>query len=238
MTAPFFPAGAAEFPNDNPSLHDGARWVCPDTIGESRAIVRARASGGAIPVVAADLAPLLERAAAEPARQRRYEGPLDLDLGRILLVHRVENIPPPPDFIFTPFVSSRRCVATTMDVDTSRVCSSGAVSDVASTEVPLSEAVVAALAADPTAGGVCAALVPAPIEPRPCRAVDEREACRRVDRGWRVDVAPCLNVGASSEALRARVRRRAISTARALPSSASPSSSMPPGAPELEAASA
>ena len=77
MTAPFFPAGAAEFPNDNPSLHDGARWVCPDTVGATRAIVRPRASGGVIPVVSAEPATLLERAASEPARrERRYDGPL------------------------------------------------------------------------------------------------------------------------------------------------------------------
>lgn len=182
---------------------------------------------------------LLERAAVEPAPpERRYDGPLELDLGRILLVHRVENVPPPPDFIFKPFVSSRRRAASAHDGVVNDV------DDVASLrEVPLSEAVVAALAANPSAGGVCAALVPAPIEPRPCRTVDEREACRRVDRGWRVDVAPCLNVGASSEAFRARVRRRGISTARALGSSPLASSPPPssPAAPtpiELEAASA
>ena len=195
--------------------------------------MRPRPGGGAVPIVAAEPATLLERAAAEPApRERRYDGPLDLDLGRILLVHRVENIPPPPDFIFTPFVSSRRHAANALDVGRSDV-TSGVVSDLATSEVPLSEAVVAALAANPSAGGVCAALVPTPIDPQPCRTVDEREACRRVDRGWRVDVAPCLNVGASGEAFRARVRRRGISTARALPSSPAVPSPI-----ELEAASA
>jgi len=237
VTAPFFPAGAAEFPNDNPSLHDGARWVCPDTVGATRAIVRPRPSGGAVPVVAAQPALLLERAAAEPAPpERRYEGPLELDLGRILLVHRVEDIPPPPEFIFKPFVSSRRRGAAAMGSSIDRTSTDGVSTDVVSSEVPLSEAVVAALAANPSSGGVCAALVPAPIDPQPCRTIDEREACRRVDRGWRVDVAPCLNVGASGEAFRARVRRRGISTARALPPSSS--SVLPPSPIELEAASA
>jgi hypothetical protein len=200
VTAPFQPAGAAEFPNDNPSLHDGARWVCPDTVGPTRAIVRPRALGGAVSVVAAE--PAAHAAAPEPAPpvelaaplepappERRYQGPLELDLGRIVLVHRVENIPPPPDFIFRPFVRSPR------------------------REVSLGEAVVAALA-DPSAASL---LPPAPIEPRPCRSVDERDAGRRIERGWRVDVAPCLSIGTSAEALRARLRRRGISTTRALP---------------------
>jgi len=182
--------------------------------------VRPRAGGGAIPVVAAASTLAAEPATArEPAPpERRYEGPLELDLGRILLVHRVENIPPPPDFIFRPLASSRRREAS--------------VGEAAPSEVPLSEAVVAALAADPSAGGVCAALVARTIEPQACRTIDEREASRRVDRGWRVDVAPCLNIGASGEAFRARIRRRGISTTRALPSS-------PPPIPlELEAVSA
>jgi hypothetical protein len=102
----------------------------------------------------------LQPAALQPgAVERRYEGPLELDLGRIVLVHRVENVPPPPEFIFQPFASSR--------------------------------ARDAALSARPR-----------PIDPRPCRVVDDREANRRVERGWRVDVAPCLNVGASSESRR------------------------------------
>jgi hypothetical protein len=201
-------------------------------------MVRPRASGGVIPVVAAEPEPatLLERAVETMPSERRYEGPLQLDLGRILLVHRVENIPPPPDFIFTPFVSSRRRDLTPSEVSARDVGTS--ISDVAPSEVPLSEAVVAALAANPSAGGVCAALVPVPIDPRPCRTVDEREACRRVERGWRVDVAPCLNVGASAEAFRARVRRRGISTSRALPASPLPSSVLPASPIELEAVSA
>jgi hypothetical protein len=193
VTAPFFPAGAAEFPNDNPSLHDGARWVCPDTVGPLRALLRPRASGGAIPVVAAEPSAPPPRREAELPPPRRYEGPLQLDLGRVLLLHRVEDIPPPPEFVFRPFVSSRP------------------------RELGVARSVVAAV----------------PIEPRPCRVVDEREACRRVERGWRVDVAPCVNVGASGEGLRTRSRRRGGALVRTVPPS------VPLAAPlELEAASA
>jgi hypothetical protein len=105
------------------------------------------------------------RAAAVLAPIRSYPGPLQLDLDRIVLPHRVENVPAPPEFIFVPFVPSRLRAAR--------------------------------------------AVVPPPtIDPRPCRVVDEREACRRIDRGWRVDVAPCVNVGAMAEASRRQSRRR------------------------------
>jgi hypothetical protein len=103
--------------------------------------------------------------AAVVAPVRHYPGPLQLDLDRIVLPHRVENVPAPPQFIFVPFVPSRVRAAR--------------------------------------------AVVPPPtIDPRPCRVVDEREACRRIDRGWRVDVAPCVNVGAMAEASRRQSRRR------------------------------
>jgi hypothetical protein len=69
-----------------------------------------------------------------------------------VLLHRVENVPPPPDFIYEPFVSSR---------------------------------------AAPTPPAASAR----PIHPRPCRVVDARQARQRVQRGWRVDVAPCLDIG-------------------------------------------
>ena len=181
--------------------------MCPDTVGPARAIVRPRPSGGAIPVIAADAALELPRHEPDAALERRYEGPLDLDLGRILLLHRVEDIPPPPEFIFRPFVSSRRAEA---DAE------------------PRAETETDALEAAAWVVGV-----PAPIEPRPCRVVDEREACRRVDRGWRVDVAPCVNVGAGGEPGRARVRRRSIASVHVLPASA-PAATPP----ELEAVSA
>ena len=89
-----------------------------------------------------------------PPVERRYEGPLQIDLSRIVLPHRVENVPPPPDFIFRPFVSSRR----------RELHAEGA-----------SESAVRPRLS--------------PIAPRPCRVVDEVEACRRVDRRFRVDVA-------------------------------------------------
>jgi hypothetical protein len=132
------------------------------------------------------------RVAAALAPARSYAGPLQLDLDRIVLPHRVENVPAPPEFIFVPFVPSRSRTAL--------------------------------------------AVVPPPtIDPRPCRVVDEREACRRIERGWRVDVAPCVNVGAMAEASRRQSRRRGGRVACA---------ALPPGeevalAPlELEAASA
>jgi hypothetical protein len=84
---------------------------------------------------------------------RLCAGPLELDLGRIVLPHRVEDVPPPPDFIYRPFVSSR------------------------------------ARSAPPAPS-------PRPIQPRPCRVVDARQARQRVQRGWRVDVAPCVDIGA------------------------------------------
>ncbi len=54
------------------------------------------------PVVPAALAP----AAAQPTTLS--PGPLQLDLSRIVLPHRVADVPPPPPFIFRPLPSSRR----------------------------------------------------------------------------------------------------------------------------------
>ncbi len=45
-------------------------------------------------------------AAADAAERIAF--PMDLDLGRMLLPHRVENVPPPPDFVMRPLPSSRR----------------------------------------------------------------------------------------------------------------------------------
>jgi hypothetical protein len=177
VTALYSPAGAAEFPNDNPELHRGVRWVCPNTSGPARALLQAPAPalaatspGAKVPAATAGQLPSPFRPApADPPPPpvppaRRWEGPLELDLDRIVLAHRVEDVPPPPDFIFRPFVSSRCRPALT----------------------PL----------------------PAlPIDPKPCRVIDGREACRRVERGVRVDIAPCLIVGAVGEPSR-RLRRR------------------------------
>lgn len=156
MTASFTPAGAAEFPNDNPALHRGVRWVCGAGRGPARAVWRASSdadsvAGAASPSPFARV-PTAPPPAPAPRVERRCDGPLELDLGRIVLLNRVEDVPPPPDFIYTPFVSSRaRCA--------------------------------------PSAPS------PRPIHPRPCRIVDARQARLRVQRGWRVDVAPCLEVG-------------------------------------------
>jgi hypothetical protein len=97
---------------------------------------------------------------------RRFEGPLELDLDRLVLLHRVADVPPPPEFVYRPFVSSR----------------------VRPSPAPA---------------------VLAPIDPQPCRIIDEREAWRRVARGFSVDVAPCVTVGVPMVAVRRQSRRRA-----------------------------
>jgi hypothetical protein len=130
-------------------------------------------------------------APAPAAREPRFDGPLALDLGRIVLPHRVENVPPPPDFIFRPLASARP-----------------------------------RLSAAPS--------LVLPIDPRPCRVVDERAAGRRIDRGFCVDVAPCIEVGAAAnEPSRRQPRRRGSLAARGV--LGSPVGAPPP---ELEAVSA
>lgn len=198
MTASFTPAGAAEFPNDNPGLHQGVRWVCLAERGPARALRLGMSPcaaelppppPAAVPVAALPLAALPGPAAPRPI-ERRYEGPLQLDLGRIVLPHRVENVPPPPDFIFKPFVSSR----------------SGPALVVASAR---------------------------PIYPRPCRSVDHRDACRRIERSRSVDVAPCVHVGAVELPRRQSRHRGGVV---ACPAPRRPAAEPPPL--ELEAASA
>jgi hypothetical protein len=88
-----------------------------------------------------------------PPAMPELRGPLQLDLSRIVLPHRVANVPPPPAFVFQPFASSRRAAV----------------------------------------ARVIAAASP-PLAPLGYRVVDRRNADRRVLRGWRVDVAPCLRV--------------------------------------------
>jgi hypothetical protein len=201
VTAQHPTSGASEFPNDNPALHRGARWVCLVPRGPARAVLRplAAAEASAREAVAEAAAPPAVAPGGPPenAPEPRFDGPLELDLGRIVLPHRVENVPPPPDFIFRPLASAR----------------------------PRPPAAPA-----PSSSAVSVL----PIDPRPCRVVDEREAGRRVDRGFRVDVAPCIEVGvAAGEPSRRQPRRRGSLAARALLSS-------PVGVPlpELEAASA
>jgi len=164
--AAYLPACANEFPNDNPALHQGARWVCRGPLGAPRALLQAPpgplsrslpASSEALPARAAELAAAPPAAVgapvdAAPPRPRAVElaGPLQLDLSRIVLPHRVADIPPPPDFVFRPFVSSRRRSAE-------------------------------------------AAACPLPLIGY--RVVDARVASLRVERRWRIDIAPCLGVG-------------------------------------------
>jgi hypothetical protein len=171
VSSSYFPVGAAEFPNDNPGLHRGARWVCRTTLGHARALLRPGLAASPEPSGTAASAsndagrPLSGPASVEAAdpvvRALRLKGPLEIVLGRVILLHRVENVPPPPDFIFEPFVRS-----------------------------PLPEPSLAA-AAVADAGR---------IEPRPCRVIDDRNAAQRVDRGSRVDIAPCVDIGVSASA--------------------------------------
>jgi hypothetical protein len=202
VSARFLPVDAAEFPNDNPSLHHGARWICRSTVGAARAVLRPLA------VVEPPLPELVkapERVDAVPAevvakpalRARQLTGPIELDLGRIVLIHRVENVPPPPDFIFQPFVRTSP-TERPAPPDPSPALATGA-----SPEPPVvSEA--------------------EPIEPVACQIVDRRDAARRVNRGWRVDIAPCLSVGpgpapaSSSGETRRATRRRGSVVARSL----------------------
>jgi hypothetical protein len=152
--AEFSPTCANEFPNDNPALHEGARWVCREPLGAPRALLRAPLNEPPVSVSAPVSSP--ERSAAQPA----LTGPLELDLTRIVLPHRVEDVPPPPEFIFRPLPSSRR----------------------AEPAAAVFEPVAVPLRALPLLG---------------YRVVDEQLAASRVERRWRVDVAPCLAVAAA-----------------------------------------
>ena len=215
MSNAYLPAVAAEFPNDNPALHFGARWICRNTRGAARATLRIEPAtplfdapppaNDSILTGAPSAASLAPTSTDASGAESRYAGPLELFLDRIVLAHRVENVPPPPDFIFRPFVSAEK---------------------------------LAASRATPAVLG--------PIEPRACHVVDQRDAGRRVQRGWRVDIAPCLSVGAAApEVTRAvaistisvegsrRARRRGPVLARVL--AVSPVSPLP-DAGELERA--
>lgn len=159
MYAEFSPTCANEFPNDNPALHQGARWVCPQPLGAPRALLRAPLNEPAVAAAVSEPAssPTLPEPVAEQPAQR-LAGPLELDLSRIVLPHRVEDIPPPPDFIFRPLPSSRRAPEPAAAVF---------------------EPVAAPLRALPLLG---------------YRVVDEQLASSRVERRWRVDLAPCVAI--------------------------------------------
>jgi hypothetical protein len=187
--AAYSPTSASEFPNDNPALHEGARWVCQGLLGPPRALLQAQPAvfsrgepsrgepsrgelAAELPAPAPEQ-PLATRslparsaapAAARPhggappaAELARYTGPLQLDLTRLVLPHRVADIPPPPDFIFR------------------------------------------SLATPPPAA--CRVLLE-PFEPAVAppltllgyRVIDARAATCRVDRRWRIDIAPCVRI--------------------------------------------
>lgn len=80
----FAPAGAAEFPNDNPALHSGATWACLGVVGPLRPIVRARprpTAAQVVPEVAGvDVTPEARAEVCEPepgfdAREALSAGP-------------------------------------------------------------------------------------------------------------------------------------------------------------------
>lgn len=195
-------AGASEFPNDNPRLHAGARWVCRATSGAPRAVLRYDAATAPAPLSGArrptdeaqegpssaapesgvvtrtatktrrfpwatSARPALqvptrgtEEYAAAVERALRFKGPMDLALDSIVIPHRVEDIPPPPAFIYEAVL--------------------------AHAERELQRVTAARLAAEARAR---AAIVPAR-----CHTVGAHRAAQRVERAWRVDIAPCLPV--------------------------------------------
>jgi hypothetical protein len=137
------PAPAAEFPNDNPELHRGARWLCLRTRGASRAVWRWAAEGPAAapqpapPESPWPPAPFPLAPREEPARARAFEPDpslpfvMDIDPSRIVLNRRVDDIPPPPEFVFRAFRRSRP----TVSVDPDQPVSVGRVQDVSSGDV-------------------------------------------------------------------------------------------------------
>jgi len=186
------PTPANEFPNDNPALHEGARWVCPALLGAPRALLQAPPAAPSRVELAAEVpAPAEPVAAPEPPRagsvlparsaapasaqpvERARPaaelaacllGPLQLDLTRLVLPHRVADIPPPPDFIFRPLARPPR----------------------AACQVP--RAPFEASAAPPlTLLGY--------------RVIDARAATSRVERRWRIDIAPCVRIEAGPSQL-------------------------------------
>ncbi|MET0412721.1 MAG: hypothetical protein ABW217_15565 [Polyangiaceae bacterium] len=173
------PTPAAEFPNDNPALHHGARWVCLRTRGASRAVWRwagdssphtravssSAESASAAPSGAADSAwppspfalappdPLPEQP-PRPEPEESLPLVLDIDPSRIVLPQRVADLPPPPAFVFRPFRRTRPEVT----VDPERPVSVARMLDVSSSEAGRTQ----------------------------------------VRRGSRVDVAPCIGLQPSA----------------------------------------
>jgi hypothetical protein len=65
----FVPSWSAEFPNDNPALHEGASWVCLQVCGAPRAIARPRAMNvrSDVPAAFATEAPITTEATSNEA---------------------------------------------------------------------------------------------------------------------------------------------------------------------------
>jgi hypothetical protein len=65
---------ASEFPNDNPELHDGLVWACPEPLGRALPTLRIRPAGGELPRV---LGPSWEAAPESPALPVGLAAPAD-----------------------------------------------------------------------------------------------------------------------------------------------------------------
>lgn len=101
-------SGSAEFPNDNPSLHDGAVWVCFATCGPLRPVVRPqRGRSTTIPASSRSEGPpfdgpaaIPEGSRAEPADDVSPLPPLELELTPAGVATPVE--PGPLELELTP----------------------------------------------------------------------------------------------------------------------------------------
>jgi hypothetical protein len=164
------PTPAAEFPNDNPDLHQGARWVCLRTRGASRAVWRWAGEGlqrpsapppsppaeSAWPPSPFALAPAdpLPQPPPRPEPEECLPRVLDFDTSLLVLPQRVADVPPPPAFVYRPFRRTRPQVS----VDPEHPVSVAHVQEVSSREVGRTQ----------------------------------------VRRGSRVDVAPCIALESSA----------------------------------------
>jgi hypothetical protein len=70
-----------EFPNDNPELSEGVRWLCLNLVGPPEPVWP-------------------EAARSTPPPAGSEEGPLKWVPGRVALPHRQQNIPAPPAFVY------------------------------------------------------------------------------------------------------------------------------------------
>jgi hypothetical protein len=180
------PAAAAEFPNDNPRLHRGARWLCLQVCSPARAVWRWSQQGALAPpaAVAALAAPASSAPVPSAARAAPSEPALpwvmDIDPARVVLRHRVEDVPPPPEFVYKPF---RRSLAAPPP---------------------------------PTYGAV-----------QVRRVIGIGPVPREVRRNRRVDIAPCIAIGAAPPA---PVLENVSQPAEAVFSAVEPAALQPPPA--------